>query len=81
MMVFGVDPHKRSHIAVDELGRKQADKTVTTRRDGRRELIAWAWQAAPADRKWAVEDVRHVASGLVRELIAAVEEVVLRLPG
>jgi transposase len=77
MMVFGVDPHKGSHTAVaaDELGRKKAEKTVKARKEGYRELICWARDLAPGGRKWAVEDVRHVASGLVRELLAAGEEV------
>jgi transposase len=44
--------------------------------EGYRELIAWARKLEPGQRKWAVEDVRHVASGLVRELLAAGEEVV-----
>ena len=78
MMVFGVDPHKQAHTAVaaDELGRKKAEKTVRARHEGYRELIAWARDLEPGRRKWAVEDVRHVASGLVRELLAAGEEVV-----
>jgi transposase len=78
MMVFGIDPHKQTHTAVaaDELGRKKAGKTVRARPDGYRELIAWARGLERRERKWAVEDVRHVASGLVRELIAAGEEVV-----
>jgi transposase len=49
---------------------------VRARRDGHRELIAWARALSPGGRRWAVEDVRHVASGLVRELLAAGEEVV-----
>ncbi len=82
MMVIGVDPHKQSHtaVAVDELGRRKAQKTVRARRDGHRELIAWARQACPAGRTWAVEDVRHVAGGLVRELLAAGEQVVFVPP-
>jgi hypothetical protein len=82
MMVIGVDPHKLSHtaVAVDELGRKKAQKTVRARRDGHRELIAWARQACPDGRTWAVEDVRHVAGGLVRELLAAGEAVVFVPP-
>jgi transposase len=78
MMVFGVDPHKQTHTAVaaDELGRKKAEKTAKARKEGYRELIAWARAVEPGTRKWAVEDVRHVASGLVRELMAAGEEVV-----
>jgi transposase len=77
-MVFGVDPHKQTHTAVaaDEVGRKKAEKTAKARKEGYRELIAWARQVAPGDRRWAVEDVRHVGSGLVRELLAAGEEVV-----
>jgi transposase len=82
MMVFGVDPHKQTHTAVaaDELGRKKAGKTVRARRDGHRELIAWARQTAPGGRLWAVEDVRHVAGGLIRELLAAGEQVVFVPP-
>jgi transposase len=78
MMVFGVDPHKRTHTAVgvDELGRMKTAKTARARAEGYRELIAWARRAAPGLRKWAVEDVRHVASGLVRALLGAGEEVV-----
>jgi transposase len=78
MMVFGVDPHKQTHTAVaaDELGRKKAEKTARARKEGYRELIAWARGIEPGERRWAVEDVRHVASGLVRELMAAGEEVV-----
>ena len=67
MMVVGVDPHKQTHTAVaaDELGRKKAQCTVRARRDGHRELIAWARELAPG-RLWAVEDVRHVAGGCWR---------------
>jgi transposase len=82
MMVIGIDPHKQSRTAVaaDELGRRKAQKTVRARRDGHRELIAWARQACPDGRTWAVEDVRHVAGGLVRELLAAGEAVVFVPP-
>ena len=82
MIVVGVDPHKETHTAVvvDELGRKQAQLTVRARRDGHRELIGWARDVAPAGRLWAVEDVRHVAGGLIRELLAAGEMVVFVPP-
>ena len=82
MMVIGIDPHKQSHTAVaaDELGRKKAQKPVRARRDGHRELIAWAREIAAAGRLWAVEDVRHVAGGLIRELLAAGEQVVFVPP-
>lgn len=82
MMVFGVDPHKESHtaVAVDELGRKKAQQIVRARRDGHRELIGWARAVAAEGRVWAVEDVRHVAGGLIRELLAAGETVVFVPP-
>jgi transposase len=81
-MVVGVDPHKETHtaVAVDELGRKKAQLTVRARRDGHREVIGWARDVAPAGRVWAVEDVRHVAGGLIRELLAAGEMVVFVPP-
>ena len=82
MMVFGVDPHKQAHTAVaaDGLGRKHGQKTVRARRDGHRELIGWARGVAGKDRLWAVEDVRHVAANLVRDLLAAGEAVVFVPP-
>ena len=82
MMVFGVDPHKqtRTAVAADELGRKKAQQAVRARRDGHRELIGWARAVAPAGRVWAVEDVRHLAGGLIRELLAAGEQVVFVPP-
>ena len=81
MMVFGVDPHKRSHtaVAVDGLGRKQGQKTVTAGADGHLQLVAWARQLA-GDRLWAVEDVRPVAGRLVSDLLAAGETVVFVPP-
>jgi transposase len=83
MMVFGVDPHKQTHtaVAVDALGRKQAQRTVKARRDGHLQLLAWARaQAGAADRAWAVEDVRHVAGNLIRDLLAAGESVLFVAP-
>jgi hypothetical protein len=49
MMVIGVDPHKQTHtaVAVDELGRQHASRTVQARREGHQALIAWARQACP----------------------------------
>jgi transposase len=83
MMVAGVDPHKQTHTAVivDGLGRKQAQKTVTARRDGHLALLAWARaQAAGQQLAWAVEDVRHVAGNLIRDLLAAGETVLFVPP-
>jgi transposase len=83
MMVAGVDPHKQTHTAVivDGLGRKQAQKTVQARRDGHLQLLGWARaQAAGHELTWAVEDVRHVAGNLIRDLLAAGESVVFVPP-
>jgi transposase len=83
MMVAGVDPHKQTHTAVivDGLGRKQAQKTVQARRDGHLALLAWARaQAAGHSLAWAVEDVRHVAGNLIRDLLAAGETVLFVPP-
>ena len=62
-MMVGVDPHKqtRTAVAADELGRKKAQKTVRARRDGHRELIAWARELAPAGRAWAAPTGRAPA--------------------
>ncbi len=82
MMVVGVDPHKQSHTAVvvDQLGRRQACKTARARREGHLQLLAWARGVAADGRVWAVEDVRHVAGNLVRDLLAAGERVVFVPP-
>jgi transposase len=82
MMVVGVDPHKQSHtaVAVDGLGRKHAAKTVKARKDGHLQLLAWARGLARQGLVWAVEDVRHVAGNLVRDLLAAGEKVVFVPP-
>jgi len=82
MMVVGVDPHKQSHtaVAVDELGRKQAHKTVRARKDGHLQLLAWARGLAREGLVWAVEDVRHVAGNLIRDLLGAGETVVFVPP-
>jgi transposase len=84
-MIVGVDPHKQTHTAVvvDALGRKQGQKTARARRDGHLQLLAWARSQASAaglDLAWAVEDVRHVAGNLVRDLLAAGETVVFVPP-
>nr|WP_206641706.1 transposase [Nonomuraea polychroma] len=73
MMVIGIDSHKRTHtaVAVDEVGRKKGDRTVQARDHGHVQLLVWARKLAPEERVWAVEDVRHVAGGLVRDLLAA----------
>jgi len=81
MVVLGVDPHKPTHtvIVVDELGRVLDELTVPARQDGHLRLLGWARRFGP-QRRWAIEDCRHVAGGLVRDLLAAGEQVVMVPP-
>jgi transposase len=81
MVVLGVDPHKDSHtvVAVDQTGRQLAQLTVSARTDGQLQLLEWARQVGVpdgAERRWAVEDGRHVAGRLVAQLLRAGEAVV-----
>jgi transposase len=63
-------------VAVDELGRRTAERTVNARRKGHLQLLVWANKLAGPDRIWAVEDVRQVAGNLVRDLPAAGQKVI-----
>ncbi len=79
MVVVGVDAHKRTHtlVAVDEAGRKLAEKTVAATPDGHLEAVAWA-------RRWpehvfALEDCRHLTRRFERDLLVAGEAAV-RVP-
>jgi transposase len=79
MVVLGVDAHKRSHtvVAVDEVGRKLAERTFAATADGHLEVVAWA--ARWPERRFALEDCRHVTRRLEADLLAAGEAVV-RVP-
>lgn len=81
MVVVGADTHKRSHtcVAVDEVGRKLAEKTVTATGAGHGELIKWGHRQFGTDVVWAVEDCRNMSGRLERDLMAAGYEVV-RVP-
>jgi len=76
MIVIGIDSHKRSHtaVAVDGTGRKLAERTVGTRTTDHLELVRWAGRFT--DRRWAVEDVRHLSRNLQGDLVRAGEAVV-----
>jgi transposase len=70
-MVLGIDPHKKSHTAVAveaASGEIVAELTVKADRRGRERLLAWARTLAP-ERRFAVEDCRHVSGRLQRLLI------------
>ncbi len=79
MVTIGSDSHKRTHtfVAVDELGKKLAERTVPATSEGHLEILGWAerWP----ERLWALEDCRHLTRGLESDLLAAGEAVV-RVP-
>jgi transposase len=79
MVVVGVDAHKRTHtlVAIDDAGRKLAEKTVAATPDGHLDAVAWA-------RRWpehmfALEDCRHLTRRFERDLLVAGEAAV-RVP-
>jgi transposase len=81
MVVLGIDAHKRTHtvVAVDEVGRQLGVKvTKATSTAAHLELVVWADRFGP-ERRWAVEDCRHLSRRLERDLLAAGEEIV-RVP-
>lgn len=71
MLVVGIDAHKRTHtaVAVDELGKQIAVKTVRTTRAGHLDLVRWA--KGLGEHRFAVEDCRHLTRGLERDLLGA----------
>lgn len=79
MVIVGADAHKRSHtfVAVDDLGRKLAEKTVASTSDGHLDALAWASQWP--QRRWALEDCRQMTRRLESDLLSAGEALV-RVP-
>ena len=79
MVVIGADLHKRSHtlVAVDESGRKLAEKTAGATPAGHLELRRWLGQWS--ERTVALEDCRHLSRTFERDLLRAGERVV-RVP-
>lgn len=78
---MGIDAHKRTHtvVAIDEAGRELGQKTTTaTTTEAHLELVRWADRFG-ADRRWAVEDCRHLSRHLEADLLSAGEEIV-RVP-
>jgi transposase len=80
MVTMGADRHERTHtlVAVDEHGRKLAERTVAATPSGHLELLVWAC-ARFDERRWALEDCRHLSRRLERDLLLAGEAVV-RVP-
>lgn len=79
MVTLGVDAHKRTHtaVAVDETGRRLAERTVPATGAGHLELARWARRFG--ERRWALEDCRHLSRRLEADLLRAGEAVV-RVP-
>src|SRR5437588_3033058 len=79
MVTLGGDSHKRTHtlVAVDQNGRQLAQKTLLATKAGHLEALQWA--ARWSQRKWALEDCRHVSRRFEADLLAA-EELVVRVP-
>lgn len=78
MVVLGIDAHKRTHtvVAVDEAGRRLGVRvTQSTSTAAHLDLVSWAERFGP-DRRWAVEDCRHLSRRLEADLLAAGEQIV-----
>jgi transposase len=76
MVTLGGDCHKRTHtlVAVDENGKELAHKTVPAVSAGHLDARRWASQWP--ERRWALENCRHVSRGLETDLLLAGEMVV-----
>ena len=78
MVTVGADLHKRWHtaVAVDDQGRRLAERTVRATPAGHLELLRWAEERFP-ERRWALEDRRrHLSRQLERDLLRAGASVV-----
>ena len=71
MVTLGGDCHKRNHmlVAVDESGRPLCELRVAATTGGHVEALAWARQWP--ERRWALENCRHLSRGLERDLLTA----------
>ncbi len=76
MVVLGADLHKRSHtiVVIDATSRQLAEKTIPATDAGHLELRRWAAQWP--ERRWGLEDCRHLSRRLDAELVRAGESVV-----
>jgi transposase len=79
MVVLGTDAHKSSHtvVAADEAGAEVGSITVAATPEGHLKALRWA--ARWAQRRWAIEDCRHLSRRLEADLLAA-GELVVRVP-
>jgi transposase len=71
MIVLGIDPHKKSHTAVAvaaTTGELLGELTVPATPQGHGRLLAWA-RSLEGERRFALEDCRHVSGRLERFLV------------
>ena len=75
MVTLGGDCHKRIHtlVAVDEVGRPLAELTVDATGEGHMDALTWARQWP--ERRWALENCRHLSRRLEQDLLKAGEAV------
>jgi len=81
VIVVGIDPHKQTHTAVaidGGTGQVLGELEVKARTPGFERLVEWA-RGLDDERRFAVEDGRHVSGHLERHLIARGERSV-RVP-
>lgn len=81
MVVVGADVHKRTHtfVAVDEVGKRLAEKVVAATSAGHHEALRWARAQFGSELIWGIEDCRHLSARLERDLLSAGQQVV-RVP-
>jgi transposase len=81
VVIVGIDAHKRTHtaVAIDEAGRKLGEHTTNmTTTEANLALVRWADGFGP-ERRFGVEDCRHLSRRLEADLLAAGEQIV-RVP-
>src|SRR2546429_7279696 len=73
MVTLGGDCHKRTHtlVAVDDSGQQLGAKMVSAVSAGHLEALDWARQWA--ERRWALENCRHLSRRLEADLLLAGE--------
>lgn len=79
MVVLGCDTHQKTHtiVACDPAGAELGSVTVAATTAGHLNAVRWAllWD----ERRWAIEDCRHLSRRFETELLAA-GELVVRVP-
>ena len=73
IVVFGVDAHKRTHtvVAADDAGAQLGRLTVAATSEGH---LGCSGGEAFRQRRWAIEDCRHLSRRLEADLVLAGEQ-------